>query len=182
MALREIPIVNAFTFIEPGPVVLVTTNDGGKNNVMTISWHMVLDFDGRFAMSTGPWNHSFTAMMKTKECVIVLPPADMSETVVRIGMCSGTDVDKFETFHLEALRAKRVKAPLLAGALACLECRVVDYVEKHGIVILQCVNLWMDKGIKGRSTFHAVGDGTFVADGERFSHRRIMKGKIPDGV
>lgn len=39
----------AFTLIEPGPVVLITTNDGEKNNIMTLSWSMVLDFTPKIA-------------------------------------------------------------------------------------------------------------------------------------
>ena len=42
--MRQLKLSRAFTLIEPGPVVLVTTCDGSKNNVMTISWTMVLDF------------------------------------------------------------------------------------------------------------------------------------------
>ena len=37
----EFPISKAFQFIEPGPVVLVSTAHKGKANVMTLSWHMV---------------------------------------------------------------------------------------------------------------------------------------------
>jgi len=43
----------AFTLIEPGPVVLITTHDGSKSNIMTLSWIMVTDFTPRFAITTG---------------------------------------------------------------------------------------------------------------------------------
>ena len=43
MPLKEIDKRKGFTFLESGPVVLVSTNDHGKNNVMTISWHMVME-------------------------------------------------------------------------------------------------------------------------------------------
>jgi len=35
--MRQLKLSKAFTLIESGPVVLVTTNDGKKNNIMTIS-------------------------------------------------------------------------------------------------------------------------------------------------
>jgi hypothetical protein len=54
--MKTIPISKSFTLIEPGPVILVTTSDGEKNNIMTISWTMVMDFSPRFAITTGPWN------------------------------------------------------------------------------------------------------------------------------
>ncbi|MFA5617102.1 MAG: hypothetical protein WDK95_09615 [Syntrophorhabdaceae bacterium] len=51
--MEELAINKAFTLLEPGPVVLVTTNDGKKDNIMTISWTMVLDFTPVFAITTG---------------------------------------------------------------------------------------------------------------------------------
>jgi hypothetical protein len=59
--------------LEPGPVVLVSTASRGKNNIMTISWHMVIDFTPQFALMTGTWNYSFEALMKNRECVVAIP-------------------------------------------------------------------------------------------------------------
>jgi len=42
--MKELPLSKAFQLIEPGPVVLVATARDGKANVMTMSWHMVMDF------------------------------------------------------------------------------------------------------------------------------------------
>lgn len=36
--MRAMKLSKAFTLMEPGPVVLVTTSDGKKNNIMTLSW------------------------------------------------------------------------------------------------------------------------------------------------
>ena len=65
--MEEMQISKAFTLMEPGPVVLITTDDGKKHNIMTISWTMVMDFTPVFAITTGPWNHSFAALEKKKE-------------------------------------------------------------------------------------------------------------------
>jgi flavin reductase (DIM6/NTAB) family NADH-FMN oxidoreductase RutF len=54
--MEKMKISKAFTLMESGPVVLITTNDGNKNNIMTISWTMVVNFTPIFAMTTGPWN------------------------------------------------------------------------------------------------------------------------------
>ena len=62
--MENLPISRIFTIIEPGPVVLITTNDGNNDNVMTISWTMVLDFAAEFAITTGPWNYSYTALLE----------------------------------------------------------------------------------------------------------------------
>jgi flavin reductase (DIM6/NTAB) family NADH-FMN oxidoreductase RutF len=75
--MRQLKLSKAFTLMESGPVVLVTTRDGRKANIMTISWTMVLDFTPMFAITTGEWNHSFAALRKNRECVIAIPTVDM---------------------------------------------------------------------------------------------------------
>lgn len=182
MSMTELPIEKAFMLVEPGPVMMVTTNDKGRNNIMTLSWHMVTDFTPQIALTTGSWNYSFQALMHTKECVLAIPTIDLAEKVVRIGDCSGADVDKFKTFGLTPLPAAEVKAPLISECLACLECRVTDYLESQGIFILQGIRAWIDKDRKERRTFHANGDGTFIVDGDVINLRSLMEDKLPPGV
>ena len=179
MAFVELPLNKAFMLFEPGPVILVSTHDGKKNNLMTISWHMVTDFTPTLALTTGPWNHSFKAMMKKKECVLVVPTVDIIEKVISIGDCSGKDTDKFKKFELTPLPASEVAAPLVKECLACLECKIIDYIEEPGIFLLQGVKAWIDKERKERRTFHANGDGTFVVDGEKIDLHDLMEDKIP---
>ncbi len=180
--MEDLSLGKAFTLIEPGPVVLVTTNDGHKNNVMTISWTMVLDFTAKFAITTGAWNYSYAALTATRECVIAIPTADLLDTVVGVGTCSGTDTDKFETFGLTPMKAKQVRAPLIAECLANVECRVVDIVERHGIVVLEGIAAHVDGARKEKRLIHAVGDGTFTVDGRHFDRREAMRAKLPSGV
>ena len=104
------------------------------------------------------------------------------EKVVSIGDCTGTQVDKFEKFDLTPLLAKKVMAPLISECLACIECRVTDYLEPQGIFILDGIHAWIDHERKERRTFHANGDGTFVVDGNTINLRNLMEDKIPSGV
>lgn len=180
--MRKLKLSKAFTLIEPGPVVLVTTHDEHKDNIMTISWTMVLDFTPVFAITTGEWNHSFVALRKNKECVIAIPTVEMLDTVVGIGTCSGADTDKFAQFELTPLPGKVVKAPLIKECLANIECRVIDIVTEHNIVVLEAVAAYIDGTRKEKRTLHAVGDGTFIADGLKFDRRKMMSSKIPFGV
>ena len=177
-------IERSLLYIEPGPVVLVSSHDPDedKDNVMTISWTLALDFCQHIALCTGPWNHSFDIIMKTKECVVAIPPASMAETVVKIGDISGKDVDKFEKFDITKLEAEKVDAPLIEECVANLECKVIDFVKKYGLIILEVVNVWENQDIKDPKLFHAFGDGTFVTDGEKMNLRKLMKDKIPKGL
>ena len=180
--MRLLKLSKAFTLMESGPVVLVTTNDGKKNNIMTISWTMVVDFTPRFAMTTGEWNYSFRALRRTRECVIAIPTADMLNKVVGIGTCSGANTDKFTRFKLTHMPGKMVKAPLIKECLANIECRVVDIVRRHNIVVLDAVAAYVAPDRGEKRTVHAVGDGTFIVDGRRLNRRKLMASKLPAGV
>jgi len=172
----------AFTLIEPGPVVLVTTNDGNKDNVMTISWTMVLDFSAEFAITTGSWNYSYTALRDSKECVIAIPTVDLIDTVVGVGTCSGSDTDKFTKFNLTRVQAKHVRAPAIRECLANIECKVVDIVTPYNIVVLQGIAAYFDSARGEKRMLHAVGDGTFTVDGRVIDRKKMMRDKLPNGI
>ncbi|TCS69007.1 flavin reductase (DIM6/NTAB) family NADH-FMN oxidoreductase RutF [Sulfuritortus calidifontis] len=180
--MREMELGKAFTLLEPGPVVLVTTHDGKKHNIMTISWTMVLDFTPAFGICTGAWNYSFAALRKHRECVIAIPTVDLLDEVVGIGTCSGADTDKFDKFGLTPEPGKHVKAPLIKECLANIECRVVDMVRKHNLIVLEGVAAYKNTARKEKRTLHAVGDGTFIVDGDKLDRRKMMANKIPAGV
>lgn len=180
--MRQLKLSKAFTLMESGPVVLVTTHDGKKDNIMTISWTMVNDFTPVFAITTGAWNHSFAALRKNRECVIAIPTVDMLDKVVGIGMCSGTDTDKFARFKLTPVQGKVVRAPLIKECLANMEWKVIDIVKKHNIVVLEAVAAYVDTARKEKRTLHAVGNGTFIVDGRKIDRRKMMAAKIPSGA
>ncbi len=180
--MERMQIGKAFTLIEPGPVVFVTTNDGKKSNIMTISWTMVMDFTPKFAITTGSWNYSFAALRKSKECVISIPTVDLLDKVVGVGTCSGADTDKFEKFELTPVEGKHVRSPLIKECLANIECKLVDIIEEHNIVILEGVAAYIDSSRNEKRTVHAIGDGTFVVDGRKLNRREMMRSKIPDGI
>ena len=174
-------IERAFTYLESGSVLLVTTRNGKKDNVMTISWQMVMDFTPHIAISTGNWNESFDTILRTKQCVLCIPTADMIDKIVSIGTIHGSECDKFKKFHLKKQKSAKVKAPIIADCLAAIECKLEDYVEEHGLLILKGVQLWENPLKKERRVIHANGDGTFFADGEFYNLRKKMRKWVPSG-
>ena len=173
--MKKGDIRRAFTYLESGAVLLVTTNDGKKDNMMTISWQMAMDFVPHIAISTGGWNESFETILKTKECCICIPTFDMIEKVIGIGTVHGSECDKFKRFSLRRAKAAKVKAPLITDCLAAIECKLEDYIEPHGILVFRGIQLWENQGKKERRVFHANGDGTFFADGEFRNLREEMQ-------
>jgi flavin reductase (DIM6/NTAB) family NADH-FMN oxidoreductase RutF len=175
--MKDFPLAKVFHLLEPGPVVLLTTAHKGRANVMTMSWHMMMEFEPPLigCLVSGA-NYSFTALYKTRECVIAIPTVDLISKVVDIGNCSGENVDKFEKFGLTPVAAKQVKAPLIAECLFNIECKVADarLVNKYNMFILKGVKAWSDRKRKERRTCHANGDGTFVVDGRTIDLKKKM--------
>lgn len=177
--MRQMKLSKAYTLMEPGPVVFVTTHDGKKDNIMTISWTMVLDFTPVFAITTGEWNYSFAALRKHRECVIAIPTVDLLDTVVGVGTCSGVDTDKFSKFKLTPVQSKLVRPPLIKECLANIECKVIDIVKKHNIVVLEGVGAHINTARKEKRMVHAVGDGSFIVDGRKIDRKEMMASKLP---
>ena len=42
---RALPLGQVYGLLEPGPVVLVTTSRAGRPNIMTMSWHTMMEFE-----------------------------------------------------------------------------------------------------------------------------------------
>lgn len=175
--MRSFPLDRAYQLIEPGPVVLLATSHRGAPNVMTMSWHMMVEFTPpQIACIVSNRNHSFQALRRTKECVIAIPPAEFAETVVAIGNCSGADTDKFATLGIATRPARRVAAPLLPDCFANLECRVADtrMVNAYCMFVLEVVHAWIDPQRRDARTIHHQGWGRFAVDGRRI---RLPSGK-----
>ena len=179
--MKQGDIRRAFTYLESGAVLLVTTNDGQKDNVMTISWQMVMDFTPRIAITTGSWNESFDTLLKTEECCMCVPTFDMLDTVVGIGTNHASECDKLTHFELKTRKARKVRSPIITSCLAAIECKLEDYIEQHGIFVFKGVQLWENEDKKERRVIHANGDGTFFADGEFRDLRDEMRQWVPEG-
>lgn len=175
--MKEFPLSRTHFWIEPGPIILVTTADKDRINVMTAGFHMMIEHEPPLiGCVIGPWDYTFKILQKTKECVICVPAVDLAIKVVDIGNCSGADVDKFEKFKLTALPAKKVKVPLIEECLANIECKVVDMkmVPKYNLFILKAVNVWTNPKRKETRRIHHNGDGTFVVDGRTINLKKRM--------
>lgn len=169
MAKRTFPLANVYKLLEPGPVVMVSTARKGRANVMPMTWLTMMEFTPPLvgAVISGA-NYSFDALVKTKECVINIPTADMVKTVVKLGSVSGDKVDKFAKFGLTARPAAKVQAPLVDECYANLECRIYDsrLVNKYNFFVLEVVKAWIDPAKKNPRTLHHRGRGLFAIDGE----------------
>ena len=45
MKKKSFPLAKVYGLLEPGPVVLITTSHKGVPNIMTQSWHTMMEFE-----------------------------------------------------------------------------------------------------------------------------------------
>ncbi|KGO95019.1 flavin reductase family protein [Flavobacterium subsaxonicum] len=171
---KDFPVSEIRRFLEPGPIVLVSSKYKEETNIMTMGWHTVLEFTPSLigCMITSA-NHSFNLIKKSKECVINIPELHLAETVVGIGNCSGRDVDKFDKFGLTAEDATMVKAPLIAECYAHFECKIHDakMLNKYNFFIFEVVKAHAAVSPKYPETIHYRGEGHFMVSGKAVSYR-----------
>jgi flavin reductase (DIM6/NTAB) family NADH-FMN oxidoreductase RutF len=167
---KALPLSKVYGLLEPGPVVLVTTCLKGRSNIMTMSWHTMMEFEPPLiGCVISNRNHTYGMLRATKECVISIPTLKLAKKVVGCGNTTGKKIDKFRFFKLSAVPAKRVTAPLIDECYANLECRLIDtrLANKYCFFVLEVVKAWIDPSVKNPRTIHHLGRGNFMVAGDR---------------
>ncbi len=159
------PVSDVRRYLEPGPIVLVSSAYDGRANIMTMGWHTVMEFTPSLVGCViSSANHSHHMIRASGECVINLPTTKLTDIVVGIGNTTGAEIDKFKHFELTPERAQKVSAPLIAECHANFECRLHDdaLIEKCNFFIFEVVKAHVAATPKHPETIHYTGDGVFV--------------------
>ena len=175
---QDFPVANVRRFLEPGPIVLVSTAYKGEADIMTMGWHMILgDVPSLVGCFIWDQNHSHSLIRRSRECVINLPTYDLIHAVIGVGNSHGPAVDKFERFGLTPVAGSKVDAPLIAECYANFECRLVDskMIRKYSLFVFECVKAHVATSPKYPTTVHYRGDGVFMISGRNVSHRKRFK-------
>lgn len=176
---KDFPISNVRRFLEPGPIVLVSSTWKSKTNIMTMGWHMIMEFEPSL-IGCYIWdeNYSHQLIKNSKECVINIPTVDIATKVVKIGNCSGKDVNKFEKFGLTPIKGSKVNAPLIQDCYANFECKLIDssLIRKYNLFILKVIKAHVAVSPKFPKTMHYRGDGLFMISGPTVKkYRKFFK-------
>ena len=175
---KDFPLAKIRRFLEPGPVVLVSSAHRGERNVMTLGWHMMLGFEpalvGCFIWDQ---NHSFALIRRSRQCVINLPTYDLVDAVIGVGNTRAPGADKFEAFGLTPLPATKVEAPLIAECYANFECKLVDtrLINRYSLFVFEVVKAHVAASPRYPTTIHYRGDGVFMVSGRSMSYRKRFK-------
>lgn len=183
-AKRDFPVGEVRRFLEPGPIVLVSSAWKRQTNVMTMGWYTVMEFQpSLIGCVISEANHSFELIRRSRECVINLPTLELGAIVARIGNSSGREVDKFTAFGLTPQHGDRVGAPLIAECYANFECRLADasQVRKYNFFIFEVTSARVARSPRLPKTLHYRGNGEFMLAGPTTRrYRRLFRPDMLD--
>jgi hypothetical protein len=127
MTLQPVPLPKACRLLNHGPTVLVSSAHAGRRNVMAAAWSMPLDFDPpKVAVVIDKATFTRELIEASGEFVLAVPTRSLAAQTLAAGSSSGKDGDKFDALGLEVHPASQVAAPLPAGCIGWLECRVIE--------------------------------------------------------
>lgn len=168
----DLPIWKIRKYLEPGPIVLVSSSWKGKDNIMTMGWHTVMEFSpsliGCFITSG---NYSYKMIEKSGECVINIPTVDLIDKIIGIGNSTGEQLDKFSHFELTREKSELVKSPGIKECYGNIECRVVDkhLLPQYNFFILEVLKARVALHPKYPKTVHYRGEGIFMVSGKHIA-------------
>jgi flavin reductase (DIM6/NTAB) family NADH-FMN oxidoreductase RutF len=175
---KDYPLDQIRRHLETGPIVLVSSFWKGRTNIMTMGWHMMMQFTpALFGCYIWDGDHSFQMIRNSRECVINIPTIELVDEVVGIGNSTGSKLDKFKKFGLTPIAAEKLAAPLIGECYASFECRLADrsLIAKYGLFIWEVVKAHVAATPKNPRTLHYRGQGQFMVAGRQISLREKFK-------
>lgn len=172
------PLIDVRRHLETGPIVLISSAWKGETNIMTMGWHMMIQFSpALFGCYIWEGNHSYNLIRNSQECVINIPTVELTPEVVAVGNSTGDKFDKFRKFGLTPVKSDKVKAPLIKECYANFECRLSDsnFVGEYGLFIWEVVKAHVAISVINPKTLHYRGQGEFMVAGETISCRKDFK-------
>lgn len=177
-----VPLPKAYLLLNHGPTVLVSSAHGGQQNLMAAAWAMALDFDPpKVAVVIDKSTLTRELVEASGEFVLNVPAREQAALTLAAGSETGRGGDKFARVGAGATAAARVGAPLVAGCLAWLECRVIPepHIQRsYDLFLGEVVAAWADPAAFSdnrwhfptpqRRSIHYVAGGRFFATGDPF--------------
>jgi flavin reductase (DIM6/NTAB) family NADH-FMN oxidoreductase RutF len=174
-----VELSKAYRLLNHGPTVMVSSARDGAANVMSAAWSMPLDFDPPKVAVVIDKNTLTRGLVEgSGEFVLNVPSSAQAALTVAVGSTSGRDVDKFAEHGIRTLAAGVVKAPLVDGCLAWLECRVIPepHVQAaYDLFLAEVVAAWADPDVfadghwkddqGGKRSIHYIAGGQFFETG-----------------
>jgi len=134
--LKEVDLKGAYR-VTPTGLYLYSTARGDKRNVQFAFRALGISDDPPLLLvCVQDKNYSLGLIRETREFVLNACSEKQLDAIDKSrGLTGRTVEDKFEALGFETQPAKYVKAPLVKGCHANVECRVLKEMETEGLVI-----------------------------------------------
>ena len=184
-ALHAVDLHHAYRLLNTGPTVLLSTADGARRDVMACAWVMPLDYTPpKVALVIDKRATSRELLLASGEFAINVPCSAQADVLYTVGSVSGREVpgqDKFTTWSIDCFGASQIGAPLIAGCVGWLECRLLPEAslqDRYDLFVGEVLAAWADAGAftggkyrpvdevpPALRTVHHLGGGQFMLPG-----------------
>ncbi len=196
--VHPLELKHAYRLLNTGASILVAATHGGRRDVMACAWNMALDFaPAKIAVCLDKATLTRELVEASGVFAIGVPCVAQADLVFTVGSVSGRDLpgqDKFATYGIAHHPATRVNAPLVAGCIGWLECRLLPEPHlqaAHDLFVAEAVAAWVDERAFADGKFrpiddtppewrtlHHLGAGRFVTPGTQLQ-AHTLAGKAP---
>ena len=138
----------------PVPVVLVSSGNKDKANIITIAWcGVVCSKPPMISISVRPSRYSHKLIKQSGSFVVNIPREDMLKETDHCGIVSGSVTDKFKACGLTAVPGSKIPSPMIEECPVNIECRLVKSLElgAHDMFIGEVVTVHVDDKILGKN-------------------------------
>lgn len=143
----------------PRQVILVTCRDKGKDNIITVAWHMPTSFDpSLYAISVGHTRFSHGMIKDSGVFCVNFMSAGHKKAMEVCGSASGKGTDKFRLSGLVKDECRQIDCPRIKESLGFLECRVVQAIETGDHTIFVGEALRSEMTGRANRLYHITGN------------------------
>jgi flavin reductase (DIM6/NTAB) family NADH-FMN oxidoreductase RutF len=119
----------------PCPVTLLSVKSKQRLDAMTASAMFVSERPPLLVVSIAKRLVSHDLIEEAGEFVLNVASTNQVKLAKQLGFTHGSEVDKFKRFHVPMGKARKVKAPVIKGSFAMLECHVITSLSTAKYVI-----------------------------------------------
>lgn len=136
----------AKTYTYPQPVFIIASYDeDGTPCAMNAAW-CGISGETEITMCLSPGHKTVKNILKKKAFTISMGDAAHVAECDYFGMATGNKVkDKIKTAGLTVSKSERVDAPIINELAVCVECKLLSYDEKTGIMKGEIINVSVDE-------------------------------------
>jgi len=147
MARPELPPSEA---LYPVPVVLVSSANRNKTNIITIAWcGVVCSKPPLLSISIRPSRYSHAIIKESGDFVINIPSEDIIKKTDLCGITSGRDKDKFKLCGFTKIASSKISSPMIEECPVNIECKVRQTLSlgAHDMFIGEVLAVHADKSV-----------------------------------